>query len=100
MPNELAGRSIQVSARDESGRWLPPGPEVQLVEEGGGTILGTRQVDSGGSYNAQGAPNMHFGIPAGVDRVVRGPASWDAPLTDLQPRLLRLHPTDARQCRN
>ncbi len=69
MPTELATRSIQVSARDASGRWLPPGSEVQLVEEGSGTILGTRLVDSGGGYNAQGASNMHFGMPVGVDRI-------------------------------
>ncbi|MDH3223774.1 MAG: CRTAC1 family protein, partial [Gemmatimonadota bacterium] len=71
--NELnaatAGRSIQVTPLDESGHWTLPGTEVRIRDARTGGLLGSRLVDSGGGYCSQGAAPIHFGLPAGTDRV-------------------------------
>ena len=69
LPADVAGRSLQVAATDAAGLSMVPGAEVQLLDHDSGRVLGTRLVDSGGGYCSQGATPVHFGIPAGVERV-------------------------------
>ncbi len=64
---DVAGRSLQVVVLDSEGRWTLPGAEVRLFHDG--MLLGSRLVDTGGGYCSQGAVPVHFGLPAGVDRV-------------------------------
>lgn len=54
-------RSLSVLALDESGRRVAPGAEVRLYDAQG-RILATRQVSTGGGYNAQSAAPAHFGL--------------------------------------
>ena len=69
LPADIAARSLQVAATDAAGQTMVPGAEVQVLEHDTGRILGTRLVDTGGGYCSQGATPVHFGIPAGVERV-------------------------------
>lgn len=55
------GRSLSVLVLGEGGRAVAPGAEVRLYDAEG-RILATRQVSTGGGYNAQSAAPVHFGL--------------------------------------
>jgi hypothetical protein len=50
-----------VTVLDSKGHWTRFGAEVRLYDASG-MILGTRQVSTGGGYNAQSAIPLHFGL--------------------------------------
>jgi hypothetical protein len=54
-------RSLEVTVLDSKGHWTRFGAEVRLYDASG-MILGTRQVSTGGGYNAQSAIPLHFGL--------------------------------------
>ncbi|MEP7345300.1 MAG: CRTAC1 family protein [Gemmatimonadaceae bacterium] len=70
-----AARSLAVVALDSAGRWTLPGAEVRLFDAATNRLLGTRLVDSGSSYCAQGMSPLHFGLPRGV-RYVNVELTW------------------------
>jgi hypothetical protein len=57
------GHSIQVLVLDAAGRYTVAGSEVRLFDADSGLLLGTRMLDTGSGYNAQGAAPVLFGIP-------------------------------------
>lgn len=69
MPPRDAARSLEVVATDSAGRWTLPGAEVRVFDAATNRLLGTRLVDSGSSYCAQGMAPLHFGLPHGVRSV-------------------------------
>jgi hypothetical protein len=69
LPDQVAGRSLQVQVLDEEGRHRFQGAEVRVFDVGTGQVLGTRLVDAGGGYCSQGAAPVHFGIPEGIREV-------------------------------
>ncbi len=46
-----------------------PGTELRFYASGTRRLLGTRWVDAGSGYDAQGVGPIHFGLPSGVLRV-------------------------------
>lgn len=58
---EARGRSLSVTVLDASGRVVVPGAEVRLFDQAG-RIIASRQVPTGGGYNAQSAIPVHFGL--------------------------------------
>jgi hypothetical protein len=61
LPESARKRSLEVTVLDSKGRWTRFGAEVRLYDRSG-TILGTRQVPTGGGYNSQSAIPLHFGL--------------------------------------
>jgi hypothetical protein len=64
LPAEWASRSLSVMVLDSKGHFTRFGAEVRLYDAAG-KILGARQVETGGGYNAQSAIPVHFGVPSG-----------------------------------
>ena len=64
-----AARSLAVRVVDDKGVARFAGAEVRLYRAGTRQLLGTRLVDAGSGYDAQGDVPVHFGIPAGVSAV-------------------------------
>ena len=60
MPGKDARRSLHVAVSDADGHAVP-GAEVRLYD-GQGRIIATRQVSTGGGYNAQSVVPLHFGL--------------------------------------
>lgn len=58
---EDRGRSLSVLVLDATGRIVVPGAEVRLFDPTG-QIVASRQVPTGGGYNAQSAIPVHFGL--------------------------------------
>lgn len=58
---EARERSLSVLVVDASGRVVVPGAEVRLFDQAG-KIVASRQVPTGGGYNAQSAIPVHFGL--------------------------------------
>jgi hypothetical protein len=104
--NGLAGsesaRSLQVTVLDGEGRTTRAGAEVRVYAAGTRTLLGTRLVDAGSSYNGQSILPLHFGLgsTSRVDvevaiptpngrRVARSPGI-DAAALGTRPLVLRL----------
>ncbi|QNO25600.1 CRTAC1 family protein [Sphingopyxis sp. OPL5] len=56
-----ARRGLAVRVLDKAGRFTRMGAEVRLYDAAG-KILATRQVSTGGGYNAQGTQPLHFGL--------------------------------------
>jgi hypothetical protein len=56
-----ARRSLSVLVLDAKGRFTRMGAEVRLYDKSG-KVLATRQVSTGGGYNAQDAAPLHFGL--------------------------------------
>jgi hypothetical protein len=77
IPASDAARSLAVVALDSAGRWTLPGAEVRVYDATTNRLLGTRLVDSGSSYCAQGMATLHFGLPRGV-RLVGVQLTWFA----------------------
>jgi hypothetical protein len=61
LPESGKRRSLEVTVLDSKGHWTRFGAEVRLYDASG-MILGTRQVSTGGGYNAQSAIPLHFGL--------------------------------------
>lgn len=61
LPAEARARSLSVTVLDATGRTIVPGAEVRLYDQTG-KILASRQVPTGGGYNAQSAIPVHFGL--------------------------------------
>ncbi len=61
LPEDLRARSLRVLVLDSRGRFTRQGAEVRIFDRSG-RILGTRQVMTGGGYNAQSAGPVHFGL--------------------------------------
>lgn len=61
---EMRARSLSVLVLDASGRVVVPGAEVRLFDQAG-RIAASRQVPTGGGYNAQSAIPVHFGLASG-----------------------------------
>lgn len=61
LPDSVKRRSLEVTVLDSKGHWTRFGAEVRLYDRSG-TILGTRQVSTGGGYNSQSAIPLHFGL--------------------------------------
>ena len=66
-PEAVKRRSLSVLVLDARGHQTRFGAEVRLYN-GAGRLLGTRQVVTGGGYNAQRAGPVHFGLAA-LERV-------------------------------
>ncbi|MBL8983810.1 MAG: VCBS repeat-containing protein [Gemmatimonadetes bacterium] len=66
LPAAVAGRSLAVRVVDGKGVARFAGAEVRLYRAGTRQLLGTRLVDAGSGYDAQGDTPVHFGLPAGV----------------------------------
>ncbi|MBL8961757.1 MAG: CRTAC1 family protein, partial [Gemmatimonadetes bacterium] len=64
-----AQRSLAIRVVDDKGVARFAGAEVRLYQAGTRRLLGTRLVDSGSGYDAQGDIPVHFGVPAGVTAV-------------------------------
>ncbi len=62
LPDDVAGRSIQVLVLDEHGHYTRAGSEVRVYRAGGNELLGLRMVDTGSGYNAQNAKPIHIGL--------------------------------------
>lgn len=62
LPADKARRSIQVLVLDSKGHYTRAGSEVRIYAAGTRKLLGTRLVDTGGSYCAQNAMPVHFGL--------------------------------------
>lgn len=58
---EARSRSLSVLVLDASGRVVVPGAEVRLFDQAG-KLVASRQVPTGGGYNAQSAVPVHFGL--------------------------------------
>lgn len=61
LPAAWAARSLSVLVLDAEGHFTRAGAEVRLYDASG-KILATRQVLTGGGYNAQSATPVHFGL--------------------------------------
>jgi hypothetical protein len=68
LPDDVAGRSIQVLVLDERGHYTRAGSEVRVYRAGTSDLLGMRIVDTGSGYNAQNAKPVHIGLTS-WDRV-------------------------------
>ncbi len=66
-PDVVKRRSLSVTVLDARGHQTRFGAEVRIFN-GGGRLLGTRQVLTGGGYNSQRAAPVHFGL-ARLERV-------------------------------
>lgn len=98
-------RSLSVLVLDASGRRVEPGAEVRLYDAQG-RMLATRQVSTGGGYNAQSAGPVHFGLTSDAPVTVevtymgrQGPVVRR--LSDVRPAdhaggSLRVTPSDGR----
>ena len=64
-----AARSLSIRVVDGKGVARFAGAEVRLYRAGTRRLLGTRLVDSGSGYDAQGDVPVHFGLAAGVSAV-------------------------------
>jgi hypothetical protein len=66
-------RSLQVTVVDAQGREVRAGARVTLRAEGSdgspGTYVSSRLVETGSGYASQSSMPVHFGLPAGVERV-------------------------------
>jgi hypothetical protein len=60
-PDAVKRRSLSVTVLDRKGHQTRFGAEVRIFD-GGGRLLGTRQVVTGGGYNSQRAAPVHFGL--------------------------------------
>ncbi len=69
LPASGAARSLEVRLVDANGRWTKAGSEVRLYDAATGRLIGAGLVDSGGGYCSQGVVPVHFGLPAGTNRV-------------------------------
>lgn len=69
LAREAARRFVTVRVLDDAGRATRAGAEVRIYAAGTRRLLGTRLVDAGSGYDAQGDAPVHFGVPAGVERV-------------------------------
>ncbi|GGD65835.1 CRTAC1 family protein [Croceicoccus mobilis] len=56
-----AARGLNIEVRGPDGSPAMPGTEVRLYDAGG-EILATRQLSTGGGYNAQSVTPVHFGL--------------------------------------
>jgi hypothetical protein len=61
LPDAVKRRSLSVLVLDANGRQTRFGAEVRLFDRAG-AVLATRQVVTGGGYNAQRAAPVHFGL--------------------------------------
>lgn len=68
LPDDVAGRSIQVLVLDAKGHYTRAGSEVRVYRAGSSELLGLRLVDTGSGYNAQNAKPVHIGLTS-LDRV-------------------------------
>ena len=64
LPSDRAGRSLQVAAVDQAGRWVRAGATVTLRRESDG-FVSARLLDTGGGYASQSVGPVHFGLPPG-----------------------------------
>jgi hypothetical protein len=62
LPDDVAGRSIQVLVLDAKGHYTRAGSEVRVYKAGTDELLGLRMVDTGSGYNAQNAKPVHVGL--------------------------------------
>ena len=62
LPEDVAGRSIQVLVLDENGHYTRAGSEVRIYRTGTDELLGLRIVDTGSGYNSQNAMPVHVGL--------------------------------------
>ena len=62
--SDRAGRSLQVAAVDQAGRWVRAGATVTLRRESDG-FVSARVLDTGGGYASQSVGPVHFGLPLG-----------------------------------
>ncbi len=69
LPSAVTGRSLAVRVVDGKGVARFAGAEVRLYRAGTRQLVGTRLVDTGSGYDAQGDAPVHFGLPAGVASV-------------------------------
>jgi VCBS repeat protein len=67
LPDADARRSTFVRVVDADGRTPRPGAVVKLFAWETRKLLGTRLVDTGSGYDAQGDVPVHFGVPPQVD---------------------------------
>lgn len=70
-PDRERSLAVWIERTGTNRRRLPPRPgtEVRLYRPGTRTPVGTRLVDAGSGYDAQSAGPLHFGLPAGLERV-------------------------------
>jgi hypothetical protein len=61
LPDDVKRRSLSVLVLDSRGHFTRFGAEVRLFD-GAGRVIATRQVRTGGGYNAQSAGPVHFGL--------------------------------------
>ncbi len=69
LPEEAAGRSIQIMVVDPDGIHVFAGAEVRVFAAGSDRLIGSRLVDTGGGYCSQSVMPVHVGLPVGVDMV-------------------------------
>ena len=69
MPDAAKARSLRVLVVDARGHQTRFGAEVRLRDRSG-KVLATRQVPTGGGYNAQSAGPVHFGLATAQPVVV------------------------------
>jgi hypothetical protein len=62
LPRSESARSLQVMVLDGEGRAARAGVEVRVYTAGTRTLLGTRLMDAGSSYNGQSILPVHFGL--------------------------------------
>ena len=61
LPDAAKKRSLSVLVLDSKGHHTRFGAEVRLFDQSG-TIIASRQVETGGGYNTQSAAPVHFGL--------------------------------------
>ncbi len=65
---DALGASLAVLVLDAAGRHVLQGAEVRVFEAGGGRLIASALVDTGGGYVSQNLMPLHVGLGA-VDRV-------------------------------
>jgi hypothetical protein len=61
LAEEAKKRSLSVLVLDSKGHFTRFGAEIRLFDQSG-TIVASRQVETGGGYNTQSATPVHFGL--------------------------------------